>query len=97
MAEREIDRKIRIMTENWVAIGKFEAPIEWEAWTDWRRINLGCVNQPDTLTVPTDFPPATDMARRQYMETIDEIRRSIGWVKKSALAPRAKNYPANGG
>lgn len=78
MGMRE-DHKIEILTDGWVSVNKFEDKMCWQAWTDWRRSQLKCMQEPENLTVPSEFPPSTVSAAKEYIAALKEIRNAIGW------------------
>lgn len=86
MGMRE-DNQLNILTENWVGINKFEDKIAWQAWTDWRRDQMKCSQEPENLTVPSPFPPSTIVAAKEYIAAVKIIRGAIGWKdSKAALS-----------
>ena len=93
MARQKSDLEIEVENRmaGWVAIGRQEEPMEWEAWTHWRQQNCGSKAQPESLTVPTPFPPITINAARDYLETIRKARLSMGWKRG---ADRVSNNPS---
>lgn len=78
MGMRE-DKQIEALTENWVSINKFEDKVAWLAWTNWRRSQMRCHQEPENLTVPTPFPPSTIGAAKEYVASVKIIRGAIGW------------------
>lgn len=89
MAKRksELEIEVEIATENWIAINKKVDPVEWEAWTRWRRQELRSKIEPDNLTVPTPFPPITQAAAKEYIEVVRKIRKIIGWTGTNSRLP----------
>jgi len=86
MGMRE-DNQLQILTENWVGINKFEDKMAWQAWTDWRRSQMKCMQEPENLTVPSPFPPSTIIAAKEYISAVKVIRGAIGWKdSKAALS-----------
>ena len=84
MGKRKTESDVAELLEDWISVDRNEDKAAWEAWTNWRRINLGCHATPNALTVPTPFPPATINAAREYAATVQLIRKSIGWNESRA-------------
>lgn len=82
MAKRksEMENEVDDTLLNWVCVNRLEEPMEWQAWINWRRDNMGSRITPENLTVPTAFPPVTVSAAKQYLETVTKIRRLNGWT-----------------
>lgn len=57
---------------------------EWLAWCEWYRNNKIFYYHPDTMTVPSIWPPMTEMEVEEYVQllvqvktTDDDIRRGV--------------------
>lgn len=87
MGMRE-DNRLEVLMENWTSINKFENKMAWEAWVGWRRDQLGCAQEPESLTVPSTFPPSTINAAKEYTAALKEIRGAIGWKDSRAALPK---------
>ncbi len=80
MAKKRSDLEVDIdvAVENWVAVDQAVDPINWEAWTNYRRNALGLKTEFKKLTVPTPFPPSTIGSAKDYVEVLKKIRRLHG-------------------
>lgn len=87
MAKRRIDNDVDDLTDTWISVNKDQDPAAWQAWTAWRRDQLHIVAQPDNLTIPSPFPPATIAAAKEYVAVLQQIRSSIGWKDSRAKLP----------
>jgi len=81
MARQRSDLEIEVddAMRGWVAINRIENPMEWEAWIKWREENMRSFIRPENLTVPTEFPPLTVAAAKDYLEVVRKTRVMIGW------------------
>lgn len=86
--ETELDKEIRILTENWVAVNKKEQPLEYNAWRGWRIREMRSFIEPDYFTVPTELPPTTVAGAQAYFDVVRKIRKSIGWRTPKANLPK---------
>lgn len=77
----DLETEVDIRTENWVAVTRAEDPMQWEAWTNWRRENAGAQAMPESLTVPSPFPPTTIAGVKEYLETVGMLRAATGWKR----------------
>lgn len=77
----DLETECDIRTENWVSVTRAEEPLQWEAWTNWRKANAGANAQPEGLTVPGPFPPTTMAAVNEYLETVGMLRTVNGWKR----------------
>lgn len=77
----ELETEVGIRVESWISVSRSEDPMQWDAWTNWRRQNAGAVAQPDNLTVPSPFPPTTIAGVREYLETVGMMRTANGWKR----------------
>lgn len=86
MAKRksELENEIDDTCESWIAVNKNLDPAQWEAWTAWRKREMRTRLEPENLTVPTMFPPATVAAAKAYLETVRKIRLLVGWKDGTA-------------
>ena len=87
MGARE-DARLDVLVENWVSINKFEDKMAWEAWIGWRKAQLRCHQEPESLTVPSPFPPTTVASAKEYTAALKEIRSAIGWKDSRAALPK---------
>lgn len=89
MAKRptDLDNEVSEETKNWVSIDKAQNPVEWSAWSGWRRREMRSPVEFEKLTVPTPFPPGTVAAAKAYFSTVQKIRRSNGWTESRAKLP----------
>lgn len=83
----KVDDEIRVLTDGWVGVTEIDDPIAFKAWLDWRHQTLGCQIHPKAFTVPTEMPPTTEAAAKQYVSAIRQIRRLMGWNTTSGRLP----------
>lgn len=89
--KRSDEHELEILTNGWVAVNQMADSLEWKAWRDYRRFVLHAYAEPQNFTVPTPFPPSTEMAAKTYVVALKAIRRMIGWNDRRAQLP---NDPA---
>jgi len=85
---KKIDAEIEALTEDWVGITQSDDPICYQAWLRWRHDELGCHIEPKAFTVPSEMPPVTQAAAKEYIATLRQIRKLIGWNTTSAKLPK---------
>lgn len=86
MGKRE-DNAVEVIVEDWVSVNKFDDPLAWEAWKNWRFSQLRCHIEPTAFTVPSIFPPTTVSAAREYIASLRQIRKAIRWTDSRAKLP----------
>lgn len=84
MARKIKESEIEELVGDWISVNRQENPAEWEAWRRWRADNLGAQSSPENFTVPSDFPPATIVAAKEYAEAIQKLRKANGWTESRA-------------
>lgn len=94
MSKRRSDLEVDIddAMESWVAVKKNENPMAWESWTKWRAEHVRPQMELENLTVPTEFPPLTVAAAKDYLEIVRKTRVLIGWssgIKRLSTNPSA--------
>jgi len=88
----ELETQIDDAMQGWVAVKKNENPMAWEAWTAWRAEHVRPQMELENLTVPTEFPPLTVAAAKEYLEVVRKTRVLIGWssgIKRLSTNPSA--------
>lgn len=76
------------MMEGWCVVNKHQDPVAWSAWTRWRQDQMKSKIEPDNLTVPTNMPPSTIAAVREYFAIVRFARNCIGWRDTKSNLPK---------
>lgn len=87
MAKWNKDFDIDTLTEDWIGITKTDDPIAWGAWMQWRWEQLKCRIEPKAFTVPSQYPPRTVAAAREYIAVLQVARKCIGWNDSRSKLP----------
>jgi hypothetical protein len=74
----DLEVEIDIALENWLAVEEAADRVPWEAWTNYRVNVLGIKTVFKKLTVPTQFPPSTIGAAKDYVDVLKKICRLNG-------------------
>lgn len=79
---------IMSLMDGWVSVSEKGTPNAFKSWMTWRRVALRCQRDDFTsLTVPTEFPPTTASAARDYVNVIRKFRGLINWNDARAQLP----------
>lgn len=67
---RQVAEKLCIVRRN-------EKPAAHQAWAAFRKYHLNARFVPETYSVPTEWPPETDLGISAYMAFVENIREEI--------------------
>lgn len=82
--QRNDEKEIDILTENWISLNEKEDPDAFSAWVAWRKQQMGCNNHGKNLTVPAPYPPSSVSAAKEYIAIVQQIRKAVGWTSMKA-------------
>jgi len=87
--QNPLEKELEKLLEGWSGITRERDQAQFDAWVDWRRWALGITHTKiKGMTVPTEWPPTTAMAAKQYVETWRIVRKAAGWRDSSAELPK---------